>query len=178
MRKLNLFGQFTGAILLFGWVVHSSICLFLYSLSQPTLGCPISTLNIARSETAGELLSLARQPANSASPAHCSSSPTFAGKTLSALEPGSWRSFSWVWGYGRWRWYSSIGWNGDGIAGVHHSLEELWLSKISSFWLDPWLLRQNTAVVMKELPQEGLSSPSSFCKSTNYRVPQCCRKPV
>lgn len=62
------------------------------------------------------------------------------------------------------------------VAGVRHCLEELLLSKVCSSWLLPWPLTQNTAAVMKELPQEGLCSPSLFFKSGGYHAPKILRE--
>ena len=62
------------------------------------------------------------------------------------------------------------------LAGVYRCLEELWLSKVCSLWLVPWLVMQDSGAVMKELPQEGLYSPCLFFKSGNYQAPQMLRE--
>lgn len=170
MGKLNLFEQFTWAILLFAWVVHSSICPFLYSLSHPTLGCPISTLNIAHGKTAGTLLSLARQPANCALRVYCGSSNISGEKRCQIWREEGGGDVAVLENKGGGGGLAPFA--GVMVARVRHCLEELLLSEVCSSWLLPWPLTQNTAAVMKELPQEGLCSPSLFFKSGGYRAPK------
>lgn len=161
MQKLNLFEQFNWAILLFGWAVHSSICPFLYSLSPPTLGCPISTLNVA----AAELFSL-----QTVLQTLCRSPECYQGKVLAVLQQRSQRRCSCVGWSGRCRWFSSFCWDGGGRAGVDHCLKEL--CKVCSIQLVPWLLMQDSRAVVKEWTHHGLCSPHLLFKSSNYHASQ------
>lgn len=160
MQELNLFEQFTGAILLFGWAVHSSICPFLYSLSPPASGCPISTLNVA----AAESLSLQTVPQTL-----CRSPERYRGKALAVLERGS-RRCSCVGRSGRCRRFSPVRWNGGGRAGVDRCLKKL--CKVCSVWLVPCLLMWDSGAVVKERAHRGPCSPHLFFKSSHYRASQ------